>query len=258
MASNNNISNDVSLRQTVGVTRDSMKWIDERLAFLTPHETWSPDFRLAQSSFRKRLATSNRSWSRMIGWSVVLVTASLIIAVVLTSAPAPRVLAQRCVDCSIALWQSISPNATAEVKLIAISNRLPAPDFTLTDESGKSVRLSDRKGQVVLVNFWATWCGGCQVEIPWFRDLYNDHKNAGLDAIGISMDSDGWTSVKPYLNEKPIPYTIVIGNDSTAKDFHVTAMPVTVLIDREGKIAATHSGIIAKATYQAEIESLLK
>jgi cytochrome c biogenesis protein CcmG/thiol:disulfide interchange protein DsbE len=72
------------------------------------------------------------------------------------------------------------------------------------------------------------------------------------------MDSDGWTSVRPYLKEKPIPYSIVIGNEATAKDFHVTAMPVTVLIDRQGKIAATHSGVVARATYQAEIDSLLK
>jgi peroxiredoxin len=60
------------------------------------------------------------------------------------------------------------------------------------------------------------------------------------------------------LKEKPIPYTIVIGNEATANEFHVSAMPVTVLIDRQGKIAATHSGLVAKATYQAEIESLLK
>jgi peroxiredoxin len=182
----------------------------------------------------------------------------LIIAIALTSAPAPRVLAQRCIDCSIALWQSISPSAPAETRLIPASDRLPAPDFTLIDESGNSISLSAKKGKVVLVNFWATWCGGCQVEIPWFRDLYNAHKNAGLDAIGISLDSDGWTSVRPYLKQKPIPYTIVIGNDSTAKEFDVTAMPVTILIDRDGKIAATHSGIVAKATYQSEIESLLK
>lgn len=258
MASNNNIASNNALGRLAGATADSTKWVDDRLALLTPHETWSPDFGFAQSRLRERLAATKHSWSRMIGWSGVLVTASLIIAIALTSAPAPRVLAQRCVDCSIALWQSISPNAAAVVRLIAVSNRMPAPDFTLTDENGNSVRLSDRKGKVVLVNFWATWCGGCQVEIPWFKDLYGKHKNAGLDAIGISMDSDGWTSVRPYLKEKPIPYTIVIGNDTTAKEFRVTAMPVTVLIDRQGKVAAIHSGIVAESTYRAEIESLLK
>jgi peroxiredoxin len=258
MANNKKIASDISFDQIGGAPTDCTKWVDGRLAFLTPHETWNPDVHFAQLHLRERLAAPKRNWSRMIGWSAVLVAASLIIAIALTSAPAPRVLAQRCVDCSIALWQSISPNAALEVKLIAVSDRILAPDFALNDENGESVTLSDRKGKVVLVNFWATWCGGCQVEIPWFKDLYNEHKNAGLDAIGISMDSDGWTSVRPYLKEKPIPYSIVIGNEATAKDFHVTAMPVTVLIDRQGKIAATHSGVVARATYQAEIDSLLK
>jgi peroxiredoxin len=237
---------------------ESLKWVDDRLALLSPHGAWNPDFASAQSRLRERLATPRRNVSRMIGWSVVLVAASAIIAFALTSAPTPRVLAQRCIDCSIAIWQSISPEAPADAKLIAASDRVPAPDFTLTDENGKPVRLSDRKGKVVLVNFWATWCGGCQVEIPWFRDFYNKYKRAGLDTIGVSMDSDDWTSVRPYLKKKPIPYTIVIGDDSTAKEFHVTAMPVTVLIDRQGKIAATHSGIVAIATYRSEIESLLR
>jgi peroxiredoxin len=235
---------------------DSLKWVDERLAFLSPPDTWSPDFASAQSRLREKLAAPKRNVSRMIGWSVVLVAASAIIA--LTSAPTPRVLAQRCIDCSIAIWQSISPDAPADAKLIAVGERVPAPDFTLNEEKGKSVRLSDRKGKVVLLNFWATWCGGCQVEIPWFKDFYSKYESSGLDTIGVSMDSDGWTSVRPYLKEKPIPYTIVIGDDATAKEFHVTAMPVTVLIDRQGKIAATHSGIVAVATYRSEIESLLK
>ncbi|MBV8515660.1 MAG: TlpA family protein disulfide reductase [Acidobacteria bacterium] len=124
-------------------------------------------------------------------------------------------------DCSIALWQSISPNATTEVKLVAEDDRVYAPDFTLTDANGKSVRLSEIKGKVVLVNFWATWCGGCQVEIPWFRDFYTKYRKAGLDAVGVSR----WTAMAGR---------------------------------RRGKIAASHTGVVAKATYQSEIETLLK
>ena len=240
-------------------TFDTTKWVDDRLALLTPHETWSPDIRFAHSRVRERLqSTTSHTWSRKIGWSAALITTSVLIAIVLTSAPAPRVLAQRCIDCSIALWQSISPDPAASAKIIPAGDRVPSPDFTLVDESGKSVRLSDRKDKIVLVNFWATWCGGCQVEIPWFREFFGKYKNRGLDAIGVSLDSDGWTSVRPYLKEKPIPYTIVIGNEDTSKEFHVTAMPVTLLIDRQGKIAAIHTGLVAKATYKSEIEALLK
>ena len=194
----------------------------------------------------------------MAGWSAVVVSAALIVGLALTSAPTPSVLAQRCIDCSIALWQSISPNAPAEAKLIAAGDRVAAPDFTLIDANGKSIRLSEIKGKVVLVNFWATWCGGCQIEIPWFRDFYNRYKKSGLDAVGVSLDSDGWTSVRPYLKEKPIAYTIVIGDETTAKEFHVNSMPVTLLIDRNGKVAAKHTGVVAKGTYQIEIETLLK
>ncbi|HUE43868.1 MAG TPA: TlpA disulfide reductase family protein [Candidatus Sulfotelmatobacter sp.] len=254
----NNLANDVSLGKAAGDATRSPKWVDDRLAFLSPRATWTPDFAAAQSRLRERLAAPKHHWSRMIGGAAVLVTASAMMALALTSAPTPRVWAQRCIDCSIALWQSISPDAASGAKLIAVGDRVPAPDFTLTDDNGKPVRLSDRKGKVVLLNFWATWCGGCQVEIPWFVEFYNKYRNAGLDTVGVSMDSDGWTSVRPYLKEKPVPYTIVIGNDATAKEFHVTAMPVTVLIDGQGKIAATHSGLVAKSTYQSEIESLLE
>lgn len=258
MASNNNVANKFSFGGNAGGSTDSLRWVDQRLALLVPHETWAPDFARARARLSQRIVVRRPSWVRMVGWSAVLVASSLIVGLALTSAPTPRVLAQRCIDCSIALWQSISPNAPAEANLIAGGDRVAAPDFTLTDASGKSIRLSEIKGKVVLVNFWATWCGGCQIEIPWFRDFYSRYKKAGLDAIGVSLDSDGWTSVRPYLKEKPIAYTIVIGDETTAKEFHVTAMPVTVLIDRQGKIAAVHSGIVAKATYQGEIESLLK
>jgi peroxiredoxin len=257
MVPNNNSANNLAFGETAAAT-NCAQWVDERLAFLSRHESWEPNLTAAQSRLRQHIATRHHSWSRIAGWSAVLATASLIVALALTSAPTPRVLAQRCIDCSIALWQSISPDATGEAKLIAVSDRVTSPDFTLTDENGKSVRLSERKGKIVLLNFWATWCGGCQIEIPWFNDFYGKYKNAGLDAIGVSMDSDGWISVRPYLGVKQIPYTIVIGNETTAKEFHVTAMPVTLLIDRQGKIAATHTGLVARATYQSEIESLLK
>jgi peroxiredoxin len=235
---------------------DSLKWVDERLAFLAPHETWSPDFVSAQARLRQRLVGPKHNWSRMIGWLAVLVTACLIVALVLTSAPTPRVLAQRCIDCSIAIWQTISPPAQSAAKLDPVNQRRAAEDFVLKDANGAIVRLSDLKGKVVVLDFWATWCGGCQVEIPWFVEFYDKYKKDGLEVVGVSMDEDGWKSVRPYLKEKPIPYHIVLGNDSMKKD--ITSLPVTILIDREGRVAATHTGVPAKATYESDIESLLK
>jgi thiol-disulfide isomerase/thioredoxin len=256
MASKNKIAAGISFNPIDCATIDSSKWVDERLAFLTPHETWNPDFQFAHSRLRERLAQPRRNWSRMIGWSAVLVTASVILAILLTSAPAPRVLAQRCIDCSIAIWQTISPSTPLSANLEPINQRRLAENFELKDANGTLVRLADLKGKVVVVNFWATWCEGCQVEIPWFVEFYNKYKAAGLEVVGVSMDEDGWKAVRPYLKEKPIPYHIVLANDSMKND--ITSLPVTLLIDREGRTAATNIGVPAKATYQADIESLLK
>jgi peroxiredoxin len=254
MDSNNSIANNIRL----GARPDSAKWVDERLALLSPHETWNPDFGVAQARLRKRLGATRYNWSRMIGWSGVIFAATVIIAVALTSAPAPRVLAQRCIDCSIAVWQAISPAGASPAKLDPVGQRRPVKDFELKDANGAIVRPSDFKGKVVVVNFWATWCGGCQVEIPWFVEFYEKYKGAGLEVVGISLDSDGWKSVGPYLKERSIPYKIVIGNETTAEEFNVSAMPVTLLIDREGRVAATNVGVPPKSIYEADIQALLK
>ena len=113
MDSNNSIVNNIRL----GAARDTTKWVDERLTFLTPDETWNPDVRVAQARLRQRLGATKHNWSRMIGWSGVVFATAVIIAVALTSAPAPRVLAQRCIDCSIAVWQAISPAGASPAKL---------------------------------------------------------------------------------------------------------------------------------------------
>jgi cytochrome c biogenesis protein CcmG/thiol:disulfide interchange protein DsbE len=128
----------------------------------------------------------------------------------------------------------------------------------LADASGQQVRLSDFKGKIVLLNFWAIWCGGCQTEIPWFIDFHNKYKEAGLSVIGVSLDVDGYQAVTPYVKEKKVNYAIVVGPQKMAKQSGVDALPVTVLIDREGKIAAKHVGLVTKAGYQTEIEALLK
>lgn len=140
----------------------------------------------------------------------------------------------------------------------AANARKPAPDFTLPDSKGASLKLSGYKGRVVLLDFWATWCGGCKEEIPWYMAFQSKYKDSGLSAIGVSMDEDGWKSVKPFLRRKPINYAVVIGNPELAKLFAVDGMPVTLLIDRDGMIAATHVGMVDKAAFESEIKVLLE
>jgi len=87
---------------------------------------------------------------------------------------------------SVAVWQSLLPPVPAQSDLKPPSERSLAPDFNLKDESGKDVKLSDLKGKVVLVNFWATWCEGCQVEVPWFVEFQKEYASRGLVVVGIS------------------------------------------------------------------------
>src|SRR5271154_5514257 len=84
----------------------------------------------------------------------------------------------------------------------AAKNRKAAPEFSLKDANGQTVHLSDYKGKVVLLDFWATWCGPCKVEIPWFIEFESQYKSRGLTVIGVSMDDDGWKLVKPFIEAK--------------------------------------------------------
>jgi peroxiredoxin len=136
--------------------------------------------------------------------------------------------------------------------------RKAAPEFTLRDATGASVKLSDYKGKVVLLNFWATWCHGCQLEIPWFVQFENKYRQDGLAVIGVSMDDDGWKSVKLFLEEKKLNYSVVIGSESLGKLYGLGAMPMTLLIDREGKIAASYSGVVDREKCESEIRALLQ
>ena len=137
-------------------------------------------------------------------------------------------------------------------------DRKPAPDFALKDVNGKSVKLSDYRGKVVLLNFWATWCGPCKIEIPWFIDFEQSYKDRNFAVLGISMDDDGWESVKPYLEQRKINYRVMIGTEEVSAQYGgVDSLPTTFIIDREGRIAAVHVGLISKSEYKDDILNLL-
>jgi peroxiredoxin len=131
------------------------------------------------------------------------------------------------------------------------------PDFTLPDANGAAITLSAYKGKVVLLDFWATWCTGCKVEIPWYMEFAKKYEQSGLAVIGVSMDQEGWAVVKPFMLEKQMNYPVVIGNDNLAKQFGLTNMPLTLLIDREGKIALAHAGVVDKAAFESKLRALL-
>jgi peroxiredoxin len=142
--------------------------------------------------------------------------------------------------------------------LKAEKDRKAAPHFTLKDATGAAVDLADYQGKVVLLNFWATWCGPCKIEIPWFIDFQQRYKDRDFAVIGVSMDDDGWQSVKPYVAEHKINYRIVIGTEEISQQYGgVEALPTTFILDREGRIASRHVGLVSKSDYQNEIVHLL-
>lgn len=141
--------------------------------------------------------------------------------------------------------------------LKTMKDKQPETDFTLKDAKGRTVTLSALKGKVVLLNFWATWCEGCKTEIPWLIEFEHKYRNRGLTVIGVSEDSDEWNSVKPYLREAGVNYTVVVDDGTVADRYSLLNMPATYLIDRDGKVSAASVGIIDKAECEAEILRLL-
>jgi peroxiredoxin len=139
------------------------------------------------------------------------------------------------------------------------TQRKAAPDFALKDASGKLVHLADFKGKVVLLDFWATWCGPCGIEIPWFTEFERKYKDRGFEVLGVSMDDDGWKAINPYVERRKINYRVVLGDDKTGDQYGgLEALPTTFVIDRAGRIAAIHVGLTDKKDFEDAIEKLLE
>jgi peroxiredoxin len=133
-----------------------------------------------------------------------------------------------------------------------------SPDFVLRDATGKKLRLSDYKGQVVLLNFWATWCLPCKAEIPWFIDFEKRFQKQGLTVIGVSMDEDGWSAINPYIADQKISYPVVLATEEMNELYGgVEVLPTTLLIGRDGKVVFIHKGLIRREDYEKEIRQLL-
>jgi cytochrome c biogenesis protein CcmG/thiol:disulfide interchange protein DsbE len=138
------------------------------------------------------------------------------------------------------------------------NQRKQAPDFVLKDSAGKTAKLKNYRGKVILLDFWATWCHGCKEEIPWFSAFAKTYGKKGLAVVGVSMDDGGWKVLKPWLAENHVPYRMVLGDEATAQRYGIGNLPDTFLIDQHGKIAAAYvAGLVDKDDVEANIQALL-
>jgi peroxiredoxin len=150
-----------------------------------------------------------------------------------------------------------SPAAVAGAGTCAVSQGSARFDFTLKDMNGASVRLADYKGKVVLLNFWATWCGPCRTEIPELVRLVDDHKDEGFEVLGVSID-DTPEQLQAFARDMKINYPSLLMLEELDNAFGpMWALPTTFIIDRHGSICLKHMGPVTREMVEREIKGLL-
>lgn len=143
--------------------------------------------------------------------------------------------------------------------LCTAGNKAANLNFTLESITGRQVQLSDYNGQVILLNFWATWCEPCRKEIPWLVELHEEYRKRGLVVLGVSID-ESVELVKPFAEQLRVTYPILIGknrDDVTDAFGPLLGFPTSVLVTRGGAICRRHTGIASKAQLEREINALL-
>lgn len=167
---------------------------------------------------------------------------------------------KRLILVSLLLVLLVSCSPKANKSKLDTSNRKEAPDFTLPTLDGGAISLSELKGKVVLLDFWATWCGPCRRSTPIIVSIYNKYHKEGFVALGINLDRENdLDKVNQYAKENDIDYPILINAFNVAEIYKVTGIPRFVLIDKEGRIATEIEGLIPdlKGKLEWYIEALL-
>jgi thiol-disulfide isomerase/thioredoxin len=133
-----------------------------------------------------------------------------------------------------------------------------APDFDLQTLDGKSLKLSDLRGKAVLLNFWATYCGPCKIEMPWFVELQKQYGPEGFQIVGVAMDDASTEEIAKFAKELGVNYPILIGKDSVAESYGgVSVLPTTFFVDRDGKLIAREFGLQSRSVFVDHIKKAM-
>jgi peroxiredoxin len=136
----------------------------------------------------------------------------------------------------------------------------PAPDFTLKSRTGENIKLSELRGEVVMINFWASWCAPCRQEMPLLEVLYEKYGDLGFVLLGINVEEDS-TKADELLKEIPVTFPVLYDNkNEVTKLYNVVAMPSTVIIDRDGKMRFLHRGYLPgyEEEYAKQVKALIR
>jgi len=149
------------------------------------------------------------------------------------------------------LWLSLS---------VALASTTQAPDFTLKSRSGENIKLSELRGEVVMINFWASWCGPCRQEMPALNELYQRYNPMGFTILGVNVEQDPGKA-EALLREIPVDFPVLFDTDNRVTELYkVVAMPSTVLVDRNGQVRYIHKGYKPgyEQKYQEQVRSLIR
>jgi thiol-disulfide isomerase/thioredoxin len=133
-----------------------------------------------------------------------------------------------------------------------------APDFELQTVDGKNLKLSSLRGKGVLLNFWATYCGPCKIEMPWFVELQKEYGPQGFQIIGVAMDDASTEDIAKFAKEMGVNYPILLGKESVGQAYGgVGVLPTTFFVDRDGKLIAREFGLVSRSVFVDHIKQAL-
>jgi len=157
------------------------------------------------------------------------------------------------------LWMALATQTWSDqaAGVKPVKDRKLVADVALPELNGGSWRLSEHRGQVVLINYWASWCAPCRQETPGLIDLARDYRYKGLAIVGVSMDEGGKRAVESFLSEFHVPYPVLMPNLTLPSAPGIDALPTTVLVDRDGRVAKSYVGAVRESVFRADVDRLL-